>query len=179
MSIGFFSVRLQLGRGGILSCIGDSLDSTSRVSSATSLDIQRTSPLDCPYSNYLGGNEAKLSSFFGASLKSLVQTDEQRRALDENGLRYIISMRSFYILNQRASQKSTLPPRSAMRERLRYRDMIWAFHSESQDLLLNSSIAACGGKLTWSEARALGIPLWLNSPETLVGYPFYLNAFRF
>ncbi|RXW19520.1 hypothetical protein EST38_g6323 [Candolleomyces aberdarensis] len=100
-------------------------------------------------------------------IQTTLETDEQRRALDENGLRYLISMRSFYILNQRASQKSTLPPRSAKRERLRYRDMIWAFHSESQDLLLNSSVAACGGKLTWSEARALGVPLWLNSTETL------------
>lgn len=54
------------------------------------------------------------------------------------------------------------------RERLRYRDMIWAFHSESQDLLLNASIAACNGKAVWADARALGIAIWLNSVESLV-----------
>jgi hypothetical protein len=107
-------------------------------------------------------------------LKPLIQIDEQRRALDANGLRYLISMRSFYILNRRASQpgspvsNGTIPAQSGRRERLRYRDMIWAFHSESQDLLLNASITACKGKMCWSDARALGISIWLNSVESLV-----------
>jgi hypothetical protein len=101
-----------------------------------------------------------------------VQIDEQQRALDANGLRYLISMRSFYIINDRASNPGktagNLPngisinvapsDRSGRRERLRFRDMIWAFHSESQELLLNASIVACGGKLTWPDARALGDP---------------------
>lgn len=91
-------------------------------------------------------------------------------------------MRSFYIINDRATHSEkvsgNLPngtsinaaslERSGRRERLRYRDMIWAFHSESQELLLNASITACGGKLTWPDARALGIPLWLTSIESLV-----------
>ncbi|KAF5323620.1 hypothetical protein D9611_005764 [Ephemerocybe angulata] len=100
-------------------------------------------------------------------IQTTLEIDEQRRALDENGLRYLISMRSFYILNERASSDGTLPSPAAKRERLRYRDMLWAYHSESQDLLLNASIAACGGKMTWSEARAVGLPLWLTSTETL------------
>lgn len=98
----------------------------------------------------------------------ICKIDEQRRALDDNGLRYLISMRSFYILNERASSAGTLPTAKARRERLRYRDMIWAFHSESQDLLLNASAAACGGKMTWSDAKALGIPLWATNNESLV-----------
>ncbi|RDB29031.1 Regulator of V-ATPase in vacuolar membrane protein 1 [Hypsizygus marmoreus] len=112
-----------------------------------------------------------------AHLLTLIQTtleiDEQRRALDANGLRYLISMRSFYILNRRASapsspeSKGALSRKSGRRERLRYRDMIWAFHSESQDLLLSASTAACNGKVGWSDARALGIPIWLTSIETL------------
>jgi hypothetical protein len=111
-----------------------------------------------------------------------VQIDEQQRALDANGLRYLISMRSFYIINDRVSNPGkpagNLPngisinvapsDRSGRRERLRFRDMIWAFYSESQELLLNASVAACGGKLTWPDARALGIPLWLTSIESLV-----------
>ncbi|KAE9408257.1 WD repeat-containing protein [Gymnopus androsaceus JB14] len=112
-----------------------------------------------------------------ASLIVLIQTtleiDEQRRSLDSNGLRYLISMRSFYILNFRAStpaspeSSGTIPRDTGRRERLRYRDMIWAFHSESQDLLLGASSAACNGKMCWSDARALGISIWLNSVESL------------
>lgn len=113
-----------------------------------------------------------------ACLLVLIQTtleiEEQRRALDANGLRYVISMRSFYILNRRVTSDPSSPrsngaiPRSTgWRERLRYRDMVWAFHSESQGLLLSTSTAACSGRMLWSDARALGVFIWLNSVESL------------
>ncbi|KAF9015532.1 RAVE protein 1 C terminal-domain-containing protein [Cyathus striatus] len=107
-------------------------------------------------------------------IQTTLEIDEQRRALDSNGLRYLISMRLFYILNQKAISKVSGPPihgavprQGGRRERLRYRDMIWAFHSDSQDLLLNASTIACGDKMLWSDARALGVPIWLNTPESL------------
>lgn len=110
-----------------------------------------------------------------AHLVVLVQTtleiDEHRRALDSNGLRYLISMRSFYIHNSRASRPSNpsgpVPSLPRRRERLRYRDMIWAYHSECQQLLLDASKAACDGKMTWADARALGVPIWLTSQDAL------------
>lgn len=86
-------------------------------------------------------------------------------------------MRSFYILNQRAiSPKSTdIAPRG--RERLRYRDMVWAFHSQSQEMLLAASTTACGGKMTWDDAKALGIFLWMESTESVVcGLPVDISA---
>ena len=46
--------------------------------------------------------------------------------------------------------------------------MVWAFHSESQDVLLEASIKACPGKLTWENAKALGLFMWLRSPEVIV-----------
>ncbi|KAF9455073.1 hypothetical protein P691DRAFT_770160 [Macrolepiota fuliginosa MF-IS2] len=111
-------------------------------------------------------------------IQATLEIDEQRRALDANGLRYLISMRSFYILNQRAASPSspssnrgeggTLPrQQTGVRERLRYGDMIWAFHSESQELLVSACTAACNGKMTWADARALGVPIWLNSLDSL------------
>lgn len=109
------------------------------------------------------------------------QVDESRRALDANGLRYLISMRSFYILNHRASAPNSPSPHAepgaarhaaGWRARLRFRDMIWAFHSESQGLLLTTSVAACeGGKMTWGDARALGVFLWLNGLDAMVSCP--------
>ncbi|KAH9897985.1 WD repeat-containing protein [Cubamyces lactineus] len=113
-----------------------------------------------------------------ASLLVLIQTsleiEEHRRALDSNGLRYLISMRSFYILNRRASEPNTPSspstgspaiPQLKRRERLRYRDMIWAFHSDSQEVLLSASVAACNGKMCWADARALGVFIWMHSAE--------------
>jgi len=81
-------------------------------------------------------------------------------------------MKSFYIINSRTTVRNTangaVPKQSARRERLRYRDMIWAFHSESQELLLEASTVACSGRMTWSDARALGLAIWLNSGDSLV-----------
>ncbi|KAI0778601.1 WD repeat-containing protein [Trametes elegans] len=121
-----------------------------------------------------------LSRSENASLLVLIQAaleiEEHRRALDPNGLRYLISMRSFYILNRRASEPNTpasphsgasRPPQLKRRERLRYRDMIWAFHSDSQEVLLTTSMAACEGKMCWSDARALGVFTWLRSVDAM------------
>ncbi|KAA1467902.1 hypothetical protein DENSPDRAFT_906985 [Dentipellis sp. KUC8613] len=106
-------------------------------------------------------------------IQATLEVDESRRALDSNGLRYLISLRSFYILNRRVSAPSSPEPQASparqtgWRERLRYRDMIWAFHSESQGLLLTASSAACANKMSWGDARALGVFLWLTSLDSL------------
>ncbi|CAG7847093.1 Regulator of V-ATPase in vacuolar membrane protein 1 AltName: Full=Suppression of the onset of impotence protein 3 [Serendipita indica DSM 11827] len=107
-------------------------------------------------------------------LQTTLDIDEQRRALDADGLRYLISMNVFYILNKRIAvprhapvRKNTSDQQRGLRERIRYRDIVWAFHSGSQDVLLAASTAACGGKMVWTDARALGIFLWLNSIDTV------------
>lgn len=106
-------------------------------------------------------------------IETTLEVEEQRRALDANGLRYLAMMRSFQILNRRASEPSSpqsngvIPRQTGRRERLRYRDMIWAFHSESQELMLSASLSSCGGKMTWNEARSLGVFIWLTSADTM------------
>ncbi|KAG8771960.1 regulator of (H+)-ATPase in vacuolar membrane [Serendipita sp. 397] len=102
-------------------------------------------------------------------LQATLAIDEHRRALDADGLRYLISIRLFYLINERVQiPRSNVSDRQrGFRERIRYRDMVWAFHSSSQEILLDASTAACGGKMTWNDARALGIFLWLNSIETV------------
>lgn len=96
-------------------------------------------------------------------------------------------MRSFYILNKRVSSPGSRSPdpnhsqdsavpvvhsaleyRRGFRDRIRYRDMVWAFHSNSQEILVAASTTACGGKVLWTDARAIGVVLWLHSIESLV-----------
>ncbi|CAJ0635462.1 6097_t:CDS:2 [Entrophospora sp. SA101] len=45
---------------------------------------------------------------------------------------------------------------------LSFRDMAWALHSESQDLLIEYSTMASGGKFFWKDARVHGIFLWIR-----------------
>jgi len=82
-------------------------------------------------------------------------------------------MRSFYLY------RDSSPPSSPSASptdghagpwilRLKYRDMLWAFHSEGQDLLLDESVKTAGGKLTWATARTLGLALWVKPQDMLV-----------
>lgn len=79
-------------------------------------------------------------------------------------------MRSFFIYD------STNLPKSITVSRLKYRDIVWAYHSDSQEVLLEASIKACPGKLTWENAKALGIFLWISSPEVLVSFSFLTSS---
>jgi hypothetical protein len=54
------------------------------------------------------------------------------------------------------------------RERMRYRDIVWAYHSESQNLLLDTAVSSTGRKVVWADARALGLFMWITSQEGLV-----------
>jgi hypothetical protein len=109
--------------------------------------------------------------------------EEQRRSLDENGLRYLTSLRSFYILNERATSMSkvdTVTGRMSKelvaRERMRYRDFVWAYHSESQEILLDAAVANTGKKLIWNDARALGLFVWIKSHERLVCLHYFVSS---
>ncbi|CAG8616565.1 5229_t:CDS:10, partial [Paraglomus brasilianum] len=96
-----------------------------------------------------------------ALVNTIMQVESQKRSLDENGVRYVIFMRRYHYLNR--ASLSGVPRESG----LSYRDMSWALHSESQDLLIEYSIAASGGKFLWKDARNHGIFLWLRNIETV------------
>ncbi|KAF8323322.1 hypothetical protein DL93DRAFT_2050227 [Clavulina sp. PMI_390] len=132
-----------------------------------------TSLLDSLSKKPLPHLSASENAHLAVLIRTTLQIDEQRRSLDANGLRYLISIRSFYLINsgQSAPGKDAPSLSSAIagagRERLRYRDIVWAFFSESQEILLAASAEACGGKMSWKDARALGVFLWLQSNDSI------------
>ncbi|CAG8530036.1 3694_t:CDS:10 [Cetraspora pellucida] len=92
-----------------------------------------------------------------ALVDTLIQVESQKRSLDENGVRYVLFMRRYHYLNRATFRVSGLS----------YRDMNWAMHSDSQDLLIEYSTVASGGKILWNDARVHGIFLWLRSNESV------------
>ncbi|KAH8918301.1 hypothetical protein BT69DRAFT_589975 [Atractiella rhizophila] len=86
--------------------------------------------------------------------------EELNRAVDPCGRRYLLAMRSFFISRQ--LQRSLIG-----QSRLKYRDVLWAYHSESQTILLTATLEACGQKLKWTDAKSLGIFMWIRSPVIL------------
>ncbi|GAA5955789.1 hypothetical protein JCM8115_006854 [Rhodotorula mucilaginosa] len=98
--------------------------------------------------------------------QTVYETQERRGSIDDNGLRYLIAMRSFFLYRQAgvAEGDSTTP--SSARQ-LSYRDIVFAYHSESQDLLLEEGTKASGGHATWAAVSSFGAAMWLRSPESL------------
>lgn len=46
---------------------------------------------------------------------------------------------------------------------------MWATHSDSQEVLLSAATECCeGGKMTWGDAKRLGVFLWLKNQEVVV-----------
>jgi len=114
----------------------------------------------------------------GMTQPSSAQTNAPvAEAIDDCGLRFLLASRHHvYLLN-------TLP----LRQRAQMQQFglspayyVWAFHSESQDELLNSLPSMQKGAPTWAEMRQFGVGWWLRNINSLqrcaekVGQPFHL-----
>ncbi|KAF9916958.1 regulator of (H+)-ATPase in vacuolar membrane [Lobosporangium transversale] len=96
-----------------------------------------------------------------AFIEGFTKIDQQHHSVDDNGLRFLIFVRRFNYLSY------TLPPNQRL-TMLNYRDIVWAFHSESQDLLLDFCSNSLKAPMTWTEAKSLGIFLWMRKKETML-----------
>ncbi|OUC45387.1 hypothetical protein D917_08481, partial [Trichinella nativa] len=85
-------------------------------------------------------------------------------AVDECGLRYLMSVRHFeYLL-----RCLPLPQRAALRANgLPSANLIWALHSESENELFNSLSCVQRNEANWSDLRSLGVGWWLKSLQSL------------
>lgn len=77
-------------------------------------------------------------------------------------MRYLVAMRTFALTANET------------RQNLHFRDVLWAFHSQTQEILLQASIEACGDKMTWKQARSFGVFQWLRGHEQLVRLSYLL-----
>ncbi|KRY70236.1 DmX-like protein 2 [Trichinella pseudospiralis] len=85
-------------------------------------------------------------------------------AVDECGLRYLMSVRHFeYLL-----RCLPLPQRAALRANgLPSANLIWALHSESENELFNSLSCVQRNEANWPDLRSLGVGWWLKSLQSL------------
>ncbi|WVO14859.1 hypothetical protein L204_102498 [Cryptococcus depauperatus] len=116
-------------------------------------------------------------SFLATVAQVTLEVESQKRSLDTPGMRYLISIRMSANWD-RISGMGTLPAGAPISENpgisgkgsthLSFRSIVWATHSESQELLLEASTQCCSnGKMSWEDAKRLGVFLWLKSTETM------------
>lgn len=133
--------------------------------------------LDGPVIMPLTVNE---KSSLAALAQATLEVERSRRSLDICGLRYLISIRMF-VNHDRLSGPSgattpapqrgglELPNQLRPRPKISFRNIVWATHSESNEVLLQAATESCeNGKMMWADAKRLGVFLWLRSPEAIV-----------
>ena len=93
------------------------------------------------------------------TIECVATVEKHRRSMDDNAARYFLFFRQHML---RRSQGV------ANKDVVSWREIVWAFHSESQDILTDLVSRQFGGKLSWKAARESGIFMWLSDLKTLV-----------
>ncbi|KAK3386909.1 RAVE protein 1 C terminal-domain-containing protein [Podospora didyma] len=90
--------------------------------------------------------------------------EKQRRSLDENGARFTLFFRQHALGRGRSHEVH-----------LSWREINWAYHSSSQDILLDFVSRHHHGKMLWENARESGVFMWLTD-STAVRAQFEIIA---
>ncbi|KAL8927727.1 MAG: hypothetical protein Q9208_002142 [Pyrenodesmia sp. 3 TL-2023] len=85
--------------------------------------------------------------------------ERHRRSMDDNAIRYLLFFRQYMI------RKRQIPPNRAG---ISYREIVWAYHSTSQDILVDLISRQFQGRMLWEHARECGMFLWMTDLTALV-----------
>lgn len=118
-------------------------------------------------------------STLAALAQATLEVEESRRSLDLCGLRYLISIRQFANRDRIVATPGTgtpekprdldLPNMPLPKAKISFRNIVWATHRESDQVLLQSATASCeNNKMTIDDAKRLGVFLWLRSQDDIV-----------
>ena len=97
------------------------------------------------------------------TIECVATVEKHRRSMDTNAARYLLFFRQHIL---RRSQGV------ANKDRVSWREIVWAFHSDSQDILTDLVSKLFNGKVYWKSARECGIFMWLSDLTAVVSLVF-------
>ena len=92
-------------------------------------------------------------------VECVATVEKHRRSMDDNAARYLLFFRQYML------RKSQAP---SGRVSISWREIIWAFHSGSQDILVDLVSRQFHGKMLWQHAKESGMFMWLTDVNALV-----------
>jgi hypothetical protein len=99
------------------------------------------------------------------TIECVATVEKHRRSMDDNAARYLLFFRQHMLRrSQGVANKDTVS----------WREIVWALHSDSQDILTDLVSRQFNGKMLWKSARESGIFMWLSDLTALVGMIFFL-----
>jgi hypothetical protein len=100
------------------------------------------------------------------TIECVATVEKHRRSMDGNAARYLLFFRQHMLRrSQGVANKDTVS----------WREIVWALHSGSQDILADLVSRQSNMKLLWKSARESGIFMWLSDLTALVRVPLFLT----
>ena len=97
--------------------------------------------------------------YLANTIECVATAEKHRRSMDDNAMRYLLFFRQYLLLRG-------LTP--SLRVNVTWREIVWAYHSHSQDILVDLVSRQFQGKMLWSNARESGMFMWMNDLTALV-----------
>ena len=88
-------------------------------------------------------------------IECIGMVEKHRRSIDDNAGRFLLFFRQ-HVLSE--THKGPIS----------WREIIWAFHSGSQDILVDLVSRHFSGKMLWQHAKECGVFMWMSDINALV-----------
>lgn len=92
-------------------------------------------------------------------IECVATAEKHRRSMDDNAMRYLLFFR------QHVLRKGQVP---AGRVGITWREIVWAYHSGCQDILVDLVSKHFQGRMLWKHARECGMFMWMTDLSALV-----------
>lgn len=93
------------------------------------------------------------------TVECVATVEKHRRAMDDNAARYLLFFRQHMLRRAQGV---------ANKDMVSWREIVWAFYSESQDILSDLVSRQFNSKMTWKSAKESGIFMWLSDTNAIV-----------
>ena len=95
-------------------------------------------------------------------VESVATAEKLKRSMDEDAMRFHIFYNQFLLFKRKSP---------AVRMNITCREYIWAFRSNSQDILVDLVSRQFNGRILWHQARESGMFMWMTDLTALVSGP--------
>ena len=92
-------------------------------------------------------------------VECVATAEKHRRSMDANAMRYLLFLRQYLLRKAQNLQTQA---------GITWREIAWAFHSDSQDILVDLVSRHYNGRILWSHAKESGIFMWMTDINALV-----------
>lgn len=90
-------------------------------------------------------------------IECIGMVEKHRRSIDDNAGRFLLFFRQHVLSDEQQALIS-------------WREIVWAFHSGSQDILVDLVSRHYNGKMLWKHAKECGLFVWLTDITALVSF---------